>query len=313
MAVERSEIPSTVPVITNQPVTPITEKIVWKTRIFQSADGIETRTPTLPFPNYEITYNFLIDLNNKPMIDSILQAAETVTWGVPLFYQLVQLPSSFTVRRSPFFPLHRFICLVCPTAGNIVYKELADGHDRQSARLSYKHPLTAAQLALLDVDDLFVCPYVEAELAPEISVSLVGESREGDTARLVWRWRGEYEAALNYTANFNFLQSAQSPVTITNKAPQVDFKDEFTQVERYKPEAVPVESGRRTNVKYYLDTSNRRDDYLFRGAMLRLQGGVTAERLLFNTSRHRLFGGKISISYEQTIAEGMMSVKEVAI
>ena len=91
MAVERSEIPSTVPVITNPPVTPITEKIVWKTRIFQSADGIEKRTATLPFPNYEITYNFLIDLNNKPMIDSILQAAETVTWGIPLFLSLIHI------------------------------------------------------------------------------------------------------------------------------------------------------------------------------------------------------------------------------
>ena len=214
---------------------------------------------------------------------------------------------------SPFFPVHNFVALVHPTAGNIVYKRVFGGMLPQASTLAFRRPLTASQRALLDPDDVWMCPVVEADLAAEVSTNNVGQSREGDTIAMTWRWLGEYEEALGYRETFSYVGSAQSPVNTTRLSPQVDFNDEFSKVERYKPDAVPVASGVRSRVSYFLDTSENRDDYFFRGSMIRLQGGVTAEPLLYDTVLHRLAGDLVTISYDQQIAIANMNVKEVAL
>ena len=73
---------------------------MWRTRIFQSADGSEKRSASIATPNYKIRYNFLVDLLNKPILDTIHRQAETVTWFVPLAYQLRRLAGSFTPRPN---------------------------------------------------------------------------------------------------------------------------------------------------------------------------------------------------------------------
>ena len=160
---------------------------MWRTRIFQSADGSEKRSASIATPNYKIRYNFLVDLLNKPILDTIHRHAETVTWVVPLAYQLRRLAVSFTARRSPFFPVYNYVALVHPNAGNIVYKRLTDGFSPQASQLSFRSPLTAAQRALLDPVDVWMCPVVEADLSAEITTTSVGESREGDTVEMEWR------------------------------------------------------------------------------------------------------------------------------
>lgn len=302
------------------PIVPVVETLSWQTRIFKSAVGAEVRTPLLRYPNYEIEYSFIFGFGEKDQLELLSQASETVDWIVPLVYQMALVDnfsstlrpiSSFSTRRSPFYKVFNIVALVNPLCGNIVYKHLSSTVSPSDATLYYLSPFTDAQVDLLKGGDTYLCPCVAAQIEPSISSNQVGLSREGDMLSLRWRWNGEYEGKLHYTDTFSFVSAVQSPLNVTETAPQVDFGDNFTGVNRYKPEAQPFDSGQTIKAEYFLDTSYNRDDYSFRGALLGAHGGSQAKHYVYDDKLHRLAGDSVSITYDQRVATASMSLKEV--
>lgn len=293
------------------PTAPCTETITWKTRIFHAADGTEVRAALLPYPNYSLTYNFTFGYDTKLSLDVMRAQLSDVRWLLPLVYQMRPLSRTYQGRTAPAFPMSRYVALVSPECGNIVYTRLSELTRPHDLTLTYGNPLSRTQLELLDRDDLFVCPCVTASIESAVSTSIVGSAREGDEMAITWRWDGWAEGELHYTAAFDFTDAVQSPASVTDTSPQVDFGDDFSPVHRYKPDAILPRQGSTTSVNYWLNTGAQRDDYFFRGALLMLMGGQTAANLIYSDALHRLSGDQVTIKYDQRIATASLSAKEV--
>ena len=320
MLVNRTAISDDYEILPLVPLPTATETLTWCTRIFIAADLSESRQSLADYPAITIEYEFVL----KPSTQSFLESLPTAKpyWVIPFYPHYTSATYIPAVLRGVIYgPFARRLGFGSP-ATYYPYGDYCVMYDR--TQMIYfrtdNPPAGVSDLTLLDPLQLFtfrqptfVAPAFVAQIDPQVRYLDVGDCRWGSRVGLTFRMSAAAERALTYhVANFSFIAAAESPLNVAVNRRQADFMPKpapasaFTPV-AYKANQVPI-----VNTSYFLTYhETTRDDYYFRGAMMRRLGGFTADNYLTSAKKHRLADDRVSIVYQDGRANASVSMREV--
>ena len=320
LIVDRTAVPADYEVLPLVPLPTATETLTWCTRVFIAADLSESRQSLADYPAITIDYEFVLKPSTQSFLDTLSTAKPN--WLVPFFPHYTRATFIPAVLRGviygPFARRHSF----GSPAAYYPYQTYCVVYDR--TRMVYcltGNPAPGDSDLVLSApstfqpwtEPLFVAPAFVAQLQPQIRYVDVGDCRWGSRVGLTFRMSAEAEQALTYHVDdFDFISVAETPLNVSADRRQADYMPKPAPAHAYVPVAYQEDQTPMINTSYFLTYHESvRDDYYFRGAMMRRLGGYTADNYITNTKQHRLADDTVAISYDLGRANAAVTMRQV--
>ena len=295
------------------PLPTATEELVWVTNIFIAADLTERRQSLANYPAISITYTFVLTPNNRDFIADLVSRAHNewvlvylphMTRGRVLANGQVAVVSA----GGNSYPYHQYCCVF--TSTDIYYLPITTNAGN-SSDIVLVDPLPLSSFFVGQT--VFVAPCFIAQISSKFNYSDVGPFRYGGRLKLTFRMSGESEEAMTYHVDdFDFIQAVQSPLNIGVARRQSNFAARPSPAHVYTPHAYRQGQTPIVSATYWLNyDAYTRQDYNFRGAMMKRLGSLTADNYIDTTSLHRLSDDKIVINYDLGVAKASTSMRKV--
>lgn len=337
MLVNRDEVETRYVVLPYMPLPTASEQIKWCTNTFISADLSETRQALAQYPAINITYSFIIkdprdhritgDQNRGLSFFNQLEKTLGNEWMLPYYphmtrgYVLSDGQLAITSVGGHSYPYHEYCCVVNKT--RIDYKAISTRTgDGSGVRLVT--PFTDPHLWR---QQSYVVPCFRAFIDPKFKYQDLGPNRFGGELKLTFRMAGESEKAMTYQFDgFDFIASgvnedadktywskrAQIPLSVDMNRRQANFAAKPARAHAYTPNAYLKGQTPITRAVYWLDYNDYvRQDYEFRGALMKGLGGETADHYLNTKTLHRLSSDMVTINYDLGVAQAETVLREV--
>ena len=310
MLLERTAISQSYDVLPVIPLPDGVEELTWATNIFIAADLTETRVSLSPYPAIKITYNFKVNCQSR----SWLQSLPTSTNN---YWQLIYFPysSPATIRNGVltianeggvFYPYQQFIAIY--DRSHLSYYPVSS-----STGTSETVVINTQHGTVVHPDgEVIVAPCFEALIAPNIKYQDLG-NLDGHTVSLTFRMSGPAERRMTYHVDsFDFVGAVQRPLSVDARRHQSTYSPPPAPAHTYSPIARLENQVPKSNVTYWLDYHTTRDDYAFRGSLMKGLGAATAGHYLTADNLHRLQDDKVSIRYGLRVAKASTVLREVS-
>ena len=313
LLLNRDEIDEKYSVLPFLPLPRATEQITWVTNIFVSADLSERRNSLARYPAIRITYEFVITPDTRDWLDELITSAKN-EWVLPYFPHMTfgrRLPSGQIIITSVGghdYPYHKYCCVY--SSARMIYKEITTTAGNSSdVRLS--SPIGSGLFN--SEQQLFVAPCFVAILHPVFSYNDVGPYRYGGSVKLTFRMTAESEQAMTYDVDdFDFINSAQQPLSVSMNRRQLSFAPKPAPAHTYTPNVYRKNQTPKTRTTFWLNYDNFvRQDYQFRGAIMKRLGSQTADHYLNNQILHRISDDMVTIAYDLGRAKATTMLREV--
>ena len=306
--VDRDEVPESLQILSECPVTPVEEVIRWTTNIYIAGDGSEDRTSVMPFPSITLSYNFLLNCSKREFLDFINDKF-TARFLIPLYHQGMLASTVDTAGHGrvelakKVFPIANYVAWRTEKA--TIYKKLA------ADNVSHEFLITDNQRKLLDSAELvYVMPCAIAYIGSRMQITDQGRYRDGLAVFIQFDLTHEYEVDLFYEEDtFDFPPRAQAPEGIRIDRNQIDMRPQVGGDYSFVPNFMDGRVGKVSQVEYLLRMGTDRDDHPFRGVFFKNKGAQEKFKYIYEDQYHRLLDDRLRIRYYKLHALGRANFK----